>query len=266
MIDIHSHIIPGVDDGSKSIEESMDMLKCAYDQGIRVVCATPHLTDTMLDESLDTLYDSYIEKLDFLKGKCVEAGMDLKIILGCEVRFQTQIKELSQYPFSTFNNNGKYMLIEFPMADVPPNSDNVIFEIGISGIIPIIAHPERNLKILERPHIMAGMVKYGALTQINAGSVLGIFGKPEYKMSLNLLQKGLVHLVASDAHNNRRRNFVLRKAYFKLIDIVGKQKAKELIFINPRKVILGESIEARVEESVVEESRGFMSKFLGRIR
>ena len=141
MIDLHSHIIPGVDDGPKSLDHSLWMLKQAYDHGITTVCATPHICGKIYPGFEGKIVSAF----DLLKRKMSEDKIKVDLILGSEIRVQLDIPKLRELPFFTYNNNQRFLLLELPLGIFPPNLENMIFDLRMDDLVPIIAHPERNV-------------------------------------------------------------------------------------------------------------------------
>ncbi len=199
MIDIHSHIIPSVDDGSSSIEESLKMLKIAWEDGVKAIVATPHIFgQSSRIKNLEQMQHKFME----LKKSAEEYPIKIEILPGAEVFFVSDLREkLKTYRNALTINYGNYFLLEFPPDIVFPGSEEYIFELVTDGFIPIICHPERNLTFQQNPHLLYQLLQAGALAQIDAGSLRGNFGLAAYSTSLELLKYNLVHVIASDSHD-----------------------------------------------------------------
>lgn len=241
MIDLHAHIIPGVDDGAKDMEESLSMLKKGWDSGISTVCATPHILNKV-DNKLER---KILSGFDLLKKKVLEKNLEVKILLGSEIHISLDFENLKNFQFFTIDDNKKYLLLEFPLNHIPNYVEKMIFNLCLDGYIPVIAHPERSmvaefdLKRLEK------MVNLGAFFQLNAGSLLGHFGKKVKKFSLKLLKNELIYFVASDAHNEDKRSIEALSEVFPIIrELVGERKAFELFYQNPKNLIKGENVQS----------------------
>jgi protein-tyrosine phosphatase len=210
MIDIHCHILPGVDDGAQTVEDSIALAQEAVDNGITTIIATPHHRNGIYtNEKLNVL-----QKVDELQMKLDERNISLKILPGQEVHVYGEILEdLSNKQLLTLNHTQKYILLELPYDHIPRFMDQLIFDIQMLGIVPIIPHPERNAKLREHPELLYKMVKRGALSQVTAASLLGKFGKEPQKFSLQCIEHHMCHLIASDAHRAGKRGVILREAY-----------------------------------------------------
>ncbi len=210
MIDIHSHILPGVDDGAKTIEDSIAMARQAYDQGITKIVASPHHKNGTFENDRQSILENVKQLNDHLKNE----GIEMEILPGQENRIYGElIEDLSEGQLLTVNETKTYMLIEFPSSHLPRYANKLLFDLQVQGIIPIIVHPERNREIMENPERLYNLIKEGALSQLTGTSVAGKMGKKIQKFSFDLLKHNLTHFVASDAHNITTRPFDLREAY-----------------------------------------------------
>jgi protein-tyrosine phosphatase len=236
MIDLHTHILPGVDDGAKTIEQSLFMVKQAEKAGITAICATPHI----LHQVTPQLEEKINRSFDLLKTKMAQAGCKVSLALGSEIYVREDISSLKNFRFFTLNNTGKYLLVELPWGQFPPHVDQIVFELQMERRIPIIAHPERSMITKKRLVNVENLVQKGALMQINAGSLLGLFGRKVKSITEELLRRDLVHFIASDAHDHLSCSIeILPQAFTCASKIIGREKAEELVVSNPRQVIQG---------------------------
>jgi len=257
MIDIHTHLLPGIDDGPITWDETMAMLKQGVDDGITGAVCTSHVLNR-----LDAAFEKQLtDKFQELKKRVEKENINVALWLGAEIHIQSDFHLNS--PLATLNNNGKYMLIELPLSEVPENATETIFQLCLDGIVPILAHPERNGIIAQRPNWAYEFAQRGLLLQINAGSVTGYFGKRTKRLVYQFLDQGYVHFVASDCHNPKGRTMILSKAYKIIEKKWGKQTAKRLFIENPQKAIAGQEIRTTEYEPLGEFS-GFLSKFFRR--
>lgn len=210
MIDLHCHILPHLDDGAQSMEESVAMAKAACKEGIHTIVATPHHQNGIYINS----GKSVLRQVKKLNARLKEEKVNLTILPGQEIRIYRELLEDWEFKrIVTVNCNDVYTLIEFPANHVPRYAEKLLYELRLRGITPIIAHPERNTELIEYPDMLHRLVKQGALTQITAGSVTGKFGKKIKNFSLQLIEHHLTHVIASDAHNLTTRSFYLQSAY-----------------------------------------------------
>lgn len=238
MIDIHCHIIPGIDDGAKDIEDAIKMARIAYKDGITNIVATPHL----MEEGIYRDNNQISAKVDGLNRLIEDEGIDVKIMMGNEVYITPNLPTLVELGQANTINNTQYLLIEFPMFDIPNYTEDVIYRLKLMGITPIIAHPERYREVIENPNRLIGFIEQGALLQANSGSVMGRFGEKIGETVETLISHNMIHLVASDGHSSRSRTPRLKKAYEKVKAIHGKDKANKLFYDHPKRVINNEAI------------------------
>jgi len=251
MIDIHTHILPGVDDGAKTIEDSVQMIRQAIDSGVEVICVTPHILNgvtPVIEEKINRTFQ-------LLRSQVVERKLKIKLILGSEIYMRQDMESLSRFNFFSLNQTGKYILMELPLGQLPSGVDQLIYGLQLEGITPIIAHPERSITEKNQIKEIENLIHLGALMQINAGSLLGHSGKLARKMAERLLKLDLAHIMASDAHNPSSRSIaVLPQAFRKVSQLVGKRKAEELVMHNPCQILKGERI-FRSDREVDEEDK-----------
>ncbi|MEI2401383.1 tyrosine-protein phosphatase [Niallia taxi] len=252
MIDIHCHILPGVDDGPLTIEESIVMAREAVKEGIHTIIATPHHRNNKYENSKTTI----LQKLSILKKEIIKENIPLTILPGQENRIFGEILEDYQKGEILTLNHSDYLFIEFPTSSVPRYAERLLYDIQIEGLTPIIVHPERNKELLENPDILYNLVKNGALTQVTAASVAGYFGKSIKKFSTQLLEHNLTHFVASDAHNTHNRTFKLNEAYELIARDIG-QDYRNILLENSEKVSLGEKVYSEIPQLIKKK------KFLG---
>jgi protein-tyrosine phosphatase len=226
MVDLHCHILPGLDDGPSTMDESLAMAEMAVADGITRVVATPHASERYLFEF------ARVRKLrDELQAR---VGGRLEIATGCDFHLNPENlgalrKDASQYCI----NQHDYLLLEFNEISIPPSMDQTLHEIQLSGVRPIITHPERNSILRAHPERLKNWVRRGCFGQITGGSLTGVFGPVAQKNSLDWIREGLIHFVASDAHNTRRRPLRLQPAYDVIVDQFGQEKARALFQENP---------------------------------
>lgn len=209
MIDIHCHILPEVDDGPGTIEESLEMAREAVREGIKTIIATPHHKNNKYENSKGKI----ITNVNTLNSILSKENIPLEILPGQENRIYGEILEDYKKGEILTLSNTKYLFIEFPSASVPRYAERLLYDIQIEGLIPVIVHPERNKELLGNPSILYEMVKNGSLTQVTAASLAGYFGKTIKNFSIQLIEHNLTHFLASDAHNTTSRSFKLNEAY-----------------------------------------------------
>lgn len=222
MIDLHCHILPGIDDGAKYLDDSIAMAEAAVKEGITHILATPHHMNRswMNDkQKVLTLVNELQEELD-------RRQIDLTIFPGQEVRLYGDIlKDMKDDQILFVDEQEQYVLIEFPTETVPTYAERLFFDLQSHGKTPIIVHPERNHDILRHPDKLKNLIDKGALAQLTAASYTGGFGSKIQKFSKQLIEADLVHFLASDAHNVTNRAFHMQEAYSQLSKEYGANKA-----------------------------------------
>ena len=209
MIDFHSHIIHGVDDGAKNLNMSLEMLKIAENEGVEYICATPHF----ITEEFEITHSEYIERLEKLVLISREENFYIKILSGLEIFMHPNLPKLYKEKKIWGINDSKYLLIELPMDQFPIYTEDVFYELMLLGAKPILAHPERNLKIMKNHDLIINLINQGVMMQINAGSLLGDYGKNIKKTALEFLKRNMIHILGSDGHNITSRKTKLKEAY-----------------------------------------------------
>ena len=208
MIDIHSHVIHGIDDGPRTIKESLQLLECAVQNGIDTMIATPHYNPYYTNEK-----ETVLTQLECLKQAVRAHDLPINLLSGQEIWIHDTLLEHYKLGKLLTLTDSRYMLIEFPPGEIPYYAESLFYELEALGIKPIIAHPERNVAFLESPDKLYRLLQKGALTQLTSSSLLGLFGKRTQAFSHELIQADWIHFVATDAHNIEKRPFHLNEAY-----------------------------------------------------
>ncbi|CQR46220.1 Tyrosine-protein phosphatase YwqE [Paraliobacillus sp. PM-2] len=209
MIDIHSHILPNIDDGAKHMEESVAMARAAVAEGIHTIIATPHHKNGRYDNTKEMI----LPLVDQLNTRLQQEEIPLTVLAGQESRiYGEMIEDYEQGIVLPLNETTRYVFVEFPSNDVPRYAKQLMFDMQVNDLKPIIVHPERNKAIMEDPSILYEFVRNGTLTQITAASVTGHFGKKIKKFTHELIESNLTHFIASDAHNTSTRGFRMQEA------------------------------------------------------
>lgn len=203
MIDIHNHVLVGVDDGPANEEEAIALVKQAHEQGITTIVVTPHHLHTRYNNTFHSV-QAGIDRLNSIKEI---SELKIQFLPGQEIRITDKIFEEIENQNIKGINDSKYLLIELPSNEVPHYTKKLLFELQTKGFIPIIAHPERNKAIAKDINILYELVNNGALSQITASSLTGELGKNIQKTSIQMIEHHLVQLIASDAHHADRRPF-----------------------------------------------------------
>ena len=201
MLDIHSHIIYGIDDGAKSMDDSIQLLEQASKQGISHIIATPHYNDFISDD----FFDKRKKHCDEINQYAQDHDIGIQIEYGCEVSFQVDWEKFDAYEECAIR--GKYLLIEFSDFEIPHNVMEIVFSIRKRGYTPIVAHPERCHKLQDNLDMVKELHRMGCLFQLDAGSLKNHFGKDTMKTAKKFLKMNLYHLIGSDAHSPRNRSY-----------------------------------------------------------
>lgn len=251
MIDLHCHILPGIDDGAENLEESITMCRIAYKDGIRTIVATPHTMDGIFLNERELI----LEEVDKLQRILISKKIDIRIIPGADVHINYNLLELIRDGKAmTINDHGKYILLEFPHQYVPPKIPEFVFKLKLNNITPIFTHPERNTAIQKDLNIIFHLVEQGALTQITSDSLIGEFGPKAYKCAIKMLKHNLAHVIASDAHSSKFRSPILSHSVNKAAGIKGKKWAEAMVTTIPRSIITGEDMYNLPEPIPVKKS------------
>jgi len=237
MVDIHSHILPGIDDGALSVEESIEIIRISADSGVDTIVATPHLMPgryMVRAKERDKLISELQEQI-------IQHRIDIQILPGRECHLSPEIFESEEdLKKITVNDAGRYVLVEPPFLEFPDYVDQMIFEFQVRGIIPVLAHIERYVDVIRNPNFTLEYIQKGCLTQVNVGSVVGKYGPDVQKTSHILLHHGMAHIIASDIHSPR--SMPLGDGFSIVAEMVGREEAINLFDIRPRAMVNGKIV------------------------
>lgn len=240
MIDIHNHILPGLDDGVGSWDEALRLCELASEDGIEGLVATPHIRDGLYPNSRDEIMD----KLQELRGR-IAGRIDIRIYSGAEVHIAMDLVErINRNEIVSINEEG-YLLLELPEHLLPPRTEELIFDLKLAKVTPIIAHPERCSWASSEFKRLEKFIEQGALVQITAMSLTGGFGRAVRSVARKLLKLSMVDVIASDSHSAGHRPPKLSGAREAAAMLVGEEAATKLVRENPQRIINGEAIEGR---------------------
>ena len=240
MIDIHNHILPGVDDGASDIYETLEMVRLAEESGVTAIVATPHCNITGGEENYYS--EEYIANIRNVREIVKEEGFSVEILPGAEAFATPQLPELLQDGKIMTLNQSKYLLMEFDFHANPEFAEWITEEVRKLGVIPVIAHPERYRFVQKDPNIVYRWRMKGYPIQINKGSFLGKFGNSARECAYLLMDHHLVSVVASDAHSPYRRTPHMRKTYQELLAEYPKSYVEMVFEENPRRICNNEPI------------------------
>jgi protein-tyrosine phosphatase len=250
MVDIHHHLLPGLDDGSDSIETSVAMARLAVADGITHVVCTPHANSHFV-------YDPAVNaaKTTELRARLATEGITLTLGNGCDFHLSfDNVTEAKTDP-ARFSINGLgYVLVEVPDYGLPPGLTETFYELQLAGLTPILTHPERNPTLQNDPGRLKDWLRGGVLIQVTADSLTGHKGKQAQRMAHDLLEKRWVHFLATDAHNISTRPPRMRDAHDLVANKYGASYAHALCLTNPLAVFLGKQFE------IAEEPHGLFEE------
>lgn len=240
FLDLHTHILPGVDDGAQTVEDSLQMLRNAAASHVAAVVATPHSNVLPHWENYDC--EAFRGRLLQLRQLAAREGIPVQIIAGAEVRVTEELPELLRQKKIMSINAGVYLLAEFAPWDAPDFMLEQLEKIRDRGYIPLIAHPERYGAVCRSPSLVGDWLEMGCHIQMTAGSILGKFGPEARKAAEYLLRNNMTACVASDAHGVRRRTNFLMEVYDHLSLKYGKGFAQALLWETPLRICAGEPL------------------------
>lgn len=257
MIDLHTHILFGFDDGAGNLDDSIEMARQAAAEGIHTVVASPHVYDIFEGPTVEKI----IAKTQELNEALTDKKIDCRILPGSEVHIAADLcSRVKAGEVLTVGNGGRYLLLELPLREVPVFTEEVIYDLNLGGIRPIIAHPERNEAIMQKPALLERLIQIGALTQVSSGSLVGNFGSRVKRTAEILLDSGMLHIIASDGHSPRRRRIRMANARQIVTELSGADQARAMCEIMPRLVIEGKSVEIP-ELTPINWMKQFMHQF-----
>ena len=238
FVDIHCHLLPGIDDGAKDLEESLTMARLAVADGISTIVCTPHQCGNYACNQTDTIR----REVETLQDALYQAQIPLKILPGADVRIESDlVAELRADQILSLADQQRHVLLELPHELYFP-LEKLHHHLKMEGVTGILSHPERNQGILNQPGLVKPLVEQGVLMQLTAGSLVGTFGEQVQKFSENLICNGLIHFISTDAHSPRRRRPLLRRAFERTAKLVGEKMAIELCCDNPLCVVQGQEV------------------------
>lgn len=236
MIDLHCHLLPAIDDGAKDLDEALAMARMAYENGIQTALMTPHIFVGRYDNDINTIHSAFTAFQQALQAH----NIPLKIGMAAEVRMGTEIIwmiEQNLIPFLGTYNDYRILLLELPYNAIPPGSDKMVNWLLNQKIRPLIAHPERNEEVVRRLDKIYPFIDQGCLLQITSRSLTGHFGQKAQQRAQQLLEKGWVDVIATDAHDQNYRPPDLESGRMAAAEIVGEVEAWELVHDTPARLI-----------------------------
>lgn len=233
MIDFHSHILPGVDDGAASIEDTMQLIKEASKAGFTKIISTSHYVEEQYE------YDEATRQqfLEILNSGIKTLGGDIQLYLGSEIYASYNMIELLTEGKASSINNSRYVLFELPMQNEFTSLKNIIYNLFANNYVPIIAHPERYSYVKDDPNWLIELIELGVLFQANYGSIIGIYGKQAQKTVKQLLKNNMIHFLGSDVHKPQSIYSKMPEILQELEKIIDYEQIKKITQTNPSLVL-----------------------------
>ena len=241
MIDVHSHILPNIDDGSRSIEETFNLIKEAKEAGFEGIVCTSHYMENYYETNRperEVWINAIHENLE-------NKNIDMNLYLGNEIYMSDNIIELLEDGKATTMNDTSYVLFELPMNAEPMNLYDMVYEMQQYKIVPILAHPERDSFVQTDPELIYDLIDKGVLMQANYGSIIGQYGKKAQMIVQKFLENNMIHMLGTDVHRQNTIYPKIPEIILELKSLIGEEKVKELTTINPELVINNKRIDIR---------------------
>jgi protein-tyrosine phosphatase len=255
VIDLHTHVLPAIDDGVETEDEAVEFARVAAADGVRVIVATPHCRDGFFVNDRARVLDEVAR----LRERLAREKIALTIEPGAEVHLCPDlVQRIRDGRAPTLGDNGRTLLLELSLSQYPIELENLVFQLRLAGIDVVFAHPERIRYFQDDVKRYEAVVNAGAYGQITTGSVLGQFGRTARAFSNELLRKGLVHVLASDAHNVRGRPPVLGTALAATAALVGEKRAVAMVDAVPAALLAGREPAIPPVDTPLPTRRGFL--------
>ena len=235
FVDIHCHILPGIDDGARTWDDALDMARLAVANGTDTIIATPHQLGNYNRNEGDTIRDATRSLQQFLQHQQIP----LRVLPGADVRIEPDLAtKVKQGSVLSLADRQRHVLLELPHELYFP-IEPVNRELRRERMIGILSHPERNQGLLANPDLVGQLVHDGCLMQITAGSLNGTFGPASQALCESMLSEGLVHFIASDGHGPKSRRPLMEPAFHRAAELIGEESATQICMDNPRQICIG---------------------------
>ncbi|MGH2515423.1 MAG: tyrosine-protein phosphatase [Ktedonobacterales bacterium] len=235
MFDIHTHILPAVDDGPRTLEEALQTVAALAQEGITDIVATPHFNDRYPHVSAAEVQ----ERVTALQRVTRQAGIAARLWAGHEVHLDAGVEEALSKGIAATINDGPYVLLELPSSDFPVFLEGLIGRLRMKGFIPVIAHAERYRPTRRDPEVLAPLVEAGALLQVTASSLVGLFGAQVQQTAETLLRRNLAHVFASDVHAITDRPPHWASGLRRAEALIGRKRVWEMTVEVPEAIVRG---------------------------
>jgi protein-tyrosine phosphatase len=233
LIDLHSHLLPGIDDGSKDLAMSLAMARLAAADGISTIACTPHILPGVYNNDGPAIRGAVVR----LAKSIAEAGIPITLVTGADVHIAPDLDVQLKDGRALTLNDSRYLLLEPPHHVLPPRLEDLIFGLQAAGYVPILTHPERLSWVEGRYDLIRRLVSCSVLMQITAGSVMGQFGRRPRYWAERMLDEGLCHLLATDAHNTEQRAPRMADARDFVAQTLGDDEAINLVLRRPQGIL-----------------------------
>ncbi len=258
MIDLHTHILPGIDDGVKSEDEAVEFARVARADGVKTIVATPHCKEGFYFNDRPAVLAAVAR----LRRRLAAEGVDLDLVPGAEVHLCADLPaRIRDGRAPTLADNGRTLLLELSLTQYPPDLENLIFQLKLAGIITVFAHPERIRYFQDDPRRYEALVRLGAYGQITTGSILGSFGSETTELSAWMIRRRIVHVLASDSHNVQGRPPVLSDALAATAVLVGEDLARRMVTDIPATLLRGQEPDLPPPEDPPPRRPPFLSRW-----
>jgi protein-tyrosine phosphatase len=259
FVDIHCHLLPGIDDGARHLDESLAMARLAVEDGTTAIIATPHQLGNFGHNRGDDIRGRVAE----LQHEFDAAGISLKVLPGADVRIEPgMIEAIVSGEVLSLADHRRHLLLELPHELYLP-LEPILDELARRKMVGVLSHPERNQGILRQPGVLSSLVDKGCLLQITAGSICGTFGLQCQQFSEWMIAEELVHFVATDAHGSRSRRPLMRRAFERVVELTDEATAVDLCCTNPASVAAGRPVRAGRREKPRRRRSWFITAMKG---
>lgn len=268
MIDLHCHLLPGIDDGAPDEATSLEMARIAVADGIRTAACTPHIYPGLYENDAAGIK----ARVGSLQRRLLEEGIKLNLTIGADAHLTPELLGRLKARTAPTLAGGRYFLLEPPHTVAPPRFAEAVFDFIAAGFVPVVTHPERLTWIKQHYTVFAALVRSGAWMQVTAGSLNGRFGDGAQYFAQRMLDDGLVHILATDAHSTHSRAPLLAEGCSAAEKWVGAEEAQRLVHERPQAILDNRPprevapVPALRDGHVNPARRGFLARFMGRGR
>jgi protein-tyrosine phosphatase len=256
FVDIHCHLLPGLDDGASTLDNALAMARLAAADGIKTIVATPHQLGTFSKNSGNAIREAaarFQQELD-------QRGIPIRVLPGADVRIEPDlVKKIRLGEVLALADCRRHVLLELP-HDVYFPLDRLLAELAVAGLTGILSHPERNLGIQNFPVVLEHLIDRGCLLQITAGSLTGMFGSQCEKLAVSMVRQGLAHFISTDAHGTRVRPPIMRAAFERAAELAGEATATALCCRNPAAVAVGNAVALQRQKAAEPVRNGWFRR------